>query len=429
MKEKIKCGEFQLDTDFVLFVEKILNDLSSESDDEQKVNVLLDGVVEFYKADRAYVIEGDLEPVGAINAYERTAEGKPFQRDTLKDFPASAYEHWVELFLKKEPIIIEDMETIREAYPDEYKYFMDSEVHSLIMVPYNSRLSRGFVGIDNPKRYRVNPLALRVLAHIIMQVMMEIKLTAQNSALESVSEQEGDLVKVSLFGKLEITAKGGKLTSKEIPGKGKTILALMLLNPEIRFSTQELYDLLTTEENTTERMGVMVSNYIYKIRSSLSVIGLNKLICNEDGMYYLNPEFRIESDVLHFKELCSKMKATSDEDKKLALALELLELYTSLIPASYCDSVRFETEAMDLHMKFLDISKWCANYYLRRGMHGEAYEILYQARKIDHEDGPIILLTAKVMKSSNASGLKNFGKKMRKYLTQEECDELEEIFK
>lgn len=427
MENKIRRGEFQIDKDFIVFVEKILRGISAEPDDAQKVNLLLDGVVEFYKADRAYVIEGDLEPICAVNAYERTAEGKPFQRDTLEDLPASAYARWAELFLKNETIIIKDMEEIHEIYPDEYAYFAASAVHSLIIVPYSGRLSRGFIGVDNPTRYMENPLALQVLAHIIMELLTEIKLTAKNIALESASAQEADLVKVKLFGNMEITAKGGKLTYKNIPGKGRTILAMMLLDPTVRYSAQTLYDMLSAKEASQDKVGVTIANYIYKIRSALSVINLKDLIYNDDGVYYINPAFRIESDILHFQQLCKKMNTEKDHSKQIEIALEALETYTSPPPLSLCNSADFDTIVLDLETRFLMLATWCTNYYLENGNPEQAYEILLRARKIDSSDIGLILLMIKVMKLGNVPGVKRFAEKVKKNLQNEEKAKIDKI--
>lgn len=429
MKNTNEFPRFMIDKEFRTFIEILIDALSREADHEKHLDLLLDAAVEFYKADRAYIIEGDFEPVCAINTHERVASGKPYQQDTLKDLPTSAYVRWGELFLQQEPIVIEDMETIRDSLPGEYAYFADSDVHGLIIVPFCGHLTRGLIGVDNPTRYRNDSLTLRVLTHIMAEELTEIKLLDENSALLGVSKYPDKVVRVRLFGQMEITARGGQFPAKALTGRGKAILALMLLNPTIRFSSMELHDILSTEEHDAEKQGVIVSNTIYKIRSKLDTIGLKDLLINDDGMYYLNPEFTIDSDVQKFRQFCRDMRIEPDEEEKLKIAQKALGLYLGSLPSSFCDSVRFETEAMDLDMKFLSISKWCAETYLSRGDYESAYEVVHHAHMIDPEDGSMLLLMVQIKQAAHAPRLKTYAKKIRKYLNEDECKELEEMIK
>ena len=147
------------------------------------------------------------------------------------------------------------------------------------------------------------------------------------------------------------------------------------------------------------------------------------------GMYFLNPEFSIASDVLKFRQFSQDMKWKSDEDEKLKIAHKALDFYVRPLPSSLCDSVRFETESMDLQMKFLGISKWCAETYISRKDYEKAYEVVYKAHKVDPEDGAMMLLMAKIKKVGKVPGLKTYAKRIRRYLTKEECAELDEIMK
>lgn len=334
-----------------------------------------------------------------------------------------------ELFLQQQPIVIEDMESIRDTIPGEYAYFINSDVRGIIIVPFFSYLARGFIGIDNPKRYQDDPLTLRVLTHFLAEQLTEVKLKDENNALLGVSQYPDKMVQVKLFGQMEITARGGRLPSKALTARGKALLGLMVLNPHVHFSTMELHDILSPEEHDYEKQGVVVSNAIYKIRSKLDTIGLKELIINEDGMYFLNPEFSIDSDVEKFRQFYRDMRWESDDEEKLKKAHKALGLYVRPLPSSLCDSVRFETEAIDLQMKYLEMSQWCAETYISRKDYEKAYEVVYKAHKVDPEDGAMLLLMAKIKKDGKAPGLKTYAKRIRRHLTKEECAELDEIIK
>ena len=80
-----------------------------------RIEKLLDGAIAYYGADRAYVIEGDVELITDVNTYERCAPGVEPQRDTLKDMPPEGYVHWLEIFRKFEDVVIPDMEAIKDT--------------------------------------------------------------------------------------------------------------------------------------------------------------------------------------------------------------------------------------------------------------------------------------------------------------------------
>lgn len=143
MQQSVSCtGEFRA------FLLELVGKLSGEKDCEKRIATLLDAAIEYFGSDRAYVIEGDTELVTAVNTHERCAPGVEFQQDTLKDMPVEAYMRWLEVFHHYEAVVIEDMETMKDEHPGEYKYFTDSDVHSIIVVPFSKRINHGFVGVD-----------------------------------------------------------------------------------------------------------------------------------------------------------------------------------------------------------------------------------------------------------------------------------------
>lgn len=281
--------------------------LSEEPDCAKRIDALLDAAVDFFGADRAYVIEGDTELVTAVNTHERCAPGMEFQQDTLKDMPVEAYMRWLDVFQRNEAVVIEDMEVLKESSPGEYKYFTDSDVHSIIVVPFTKRINHGFVGVDNPTRNRTDAMTLRILAYAIALELNEIKLTQEKAALLDVSKYPENIVHVHLLGEMKISARGGTIYQNSFTIQGQAILAIMLLNPEKQFSIDDLYDIISPAKEA-DNPGAVVSNVVYKVRSKLDIIGLKELVHNERGAYYLNPRFQVETDVSRFKQFASAMQ-------------------------------------------------------------------------------------------------------------------------
>lgn len=111
---------------------KLVAALTGENNISKRIEMLLDGAIAFYNADRAYVVEGDAELITGVNTYERCAPGVEPQQDTLKDMPLEGYVHWLEIFRRFAEVAIPDMEAIGDTRPGEYRYFHNSNVISII---------------------------------------------------------------------------------------------------------------------------------------------------------------------------------------------------------------------------------------------------------------------------------------------------------
>ncbi len=161
-------------TDIGKMISELSDALYKETDAAVRIGKLLEATVEFFDADRTYVIEGEMDPLCAENAYERCAEGKEHQLDALKDFPPEASQYWLKMYKKSEIVTIKDMEDIREERSAEYEFFKASDVKSIILAPFDKGDNHGFVGVDNPSNYVEQPRAMAVIAYIIGLDMDEI---------------------------------------------------------------------------------------------------------------------------------------------------------------------------------------------------------------------------------------------------------------
>ena len=66
------------------------------------------------------------------------------------------YPRWVDALSSGEPIIIEDIETLKETNPDEYLHYRRLAAHSIIGTPFGERPT-GFLVVRNPKKYKAFP--------------------------------------------------------------------------------------------------------------------------------------------------------------------------------------------------------------------------------------------------------------------------------
>lgn len=120
------------------------------------INFMLKSIGEFTDADRAYVFETS-ENHTSTNTYEWCAAGVVPQIQNLRDIPFESMPKWIEVFLRGENILIEDLEAYRESMPLEYELLKFQNVSTLIAFPISVREKLiGFVGVDNPDMKKSN---------------------------------------------------------------------------------------------------------------------------------------------------------------------------------------------------------------------------------------------------------------------------------
>lgn len=139
------------------------------------INGLLESACCFYHADRAYVLECDWELATGSNTYEYCAEGVLPQMETLQQVPLEIVPHWMNVFRTNEPMIIPDVDALKEQYEDEHQMLSRQGIHSLLAMPFSKRINTGYLGVDNPQRYQDDPRYLQIITYAIVAELNEIK--------------------------------------------------------------------------------------------------------------------------------------------------------------------------------------------------------------------------------------------------------------
>lgn len=111
--------------------------LRSLEDSEAIINGLLQGAAEFYGAARASVVEADWNLKIGLLTYEWCAEGIEHQKDMLQYLAVESFPRWCEFLSLNRPVVIPDMEAIKDTYPDEYQFFQNYGVKSILAAPFS----------------------------------------------------------------------------------------------------------------------------------------------------------------------------------------------------------------------------------------------------------------------------------------------------
>ena len=149
---------------------KCLQILGDEEKFAEAVDIILGLLGEQYEADRAYIFEYNVgeNTVTSSNTHEWCANNVVGQIDKLQNVPLEAFSLWMSQLENNSNIIIESLESIREAHPEDYELLRMQGIHSLMVVPLHvdGKVS-GFIGVDNPRSNRNDYSLLRSLALVV----------------------------------------------------------------------------------------------------------------------------------------------------------------------------------------------------------------------------------------------------------------------
>lgn len=308
--------------------------LRNVDDSDVIIRTTLQTAIEFYEADRAYVLELDRELNIASNTYEQCADGVTPVIEMLQQLPFEPFPRWGDAFSRGVPIIIDDMDKLKSEHPDEYIHMQKQEISSLLAVPFFRRPISGFLGVDNPRRYENDSSFLFILSYIVVLELSEIRRRAairiaQHQAVPSVPVT----LQINLLGCFEIISPNGSLRDEDFSNEaGYNLLTYLILNRKKSYSIRAIAEAIWDDSEISDPY-TAVKNVVYKLRNTLDYIGLRDLVVAARGTFTLNPTYRICTDTERFEEICKRIPNVTNPDMLNQLFESLTYLYKgSLLP-------------------------------------------------------------------------------------------------
>lgn len=157
--------------------EAILNEclqqIFSTTNPEESIEQLMVYIANVFGCDRAYIFEIK-EKIYASNTYEWCAESVIPQKELLQNVPLSSIDWWMDLFAENQVTVIENLENIRNLYPESYAVLKPQNITSLVAGPIKADGQIiGFLGVDNPDKQRM-PLVepfLNVIGYFVSSLL------------------------------------------------------------------------------------------------------------------------------------------------------------------------------------------------------------------------------------------------------------------
>ena len=301
--------------------------LRSLEDSEDIIDGLLQGAAEFYGAARASVVEADWDLKIGLLTYEWCAEGVEHQKNMLQYLAVESFPRWCEFLSLNRPVVIPDMEAIRDTYPDEFQFFQQYGVKSVLAAPFSKRINQGYIAVDDPTRFRDDPTFLFIISYAVVVELNEIKLSQSIAAAQRASKYSDHDVYVNCLGDLEIRNAKGTLTEEDISSDlCLNLFALIITNTKRPLKADRLAAELWPGD-VIDSPYRSVSNIAYRLRRILSIIGLEDLIVGRHGAFVINPEYTVYTDFDRFEETRRRLKAETNPKTQHDLYRSAIALY------------------------------------------------------------------------------------------------------
>lgn len=149
MQEKYNNAVMQYEN-----LERIVNEAMRTAMKAPNADTAIDIILEYLgktlDGERTYVFEKNANNCDD-NTYEWVAKGVAPQKHLLRNVPPEVCENWYNSFDMGNPIVIDDIENIKEDNPKQYDILKMQDIKSIVVVPLcHEGKNIGFYGIDNP---------------------------------------------------------------------------------------------------------------------------------------------------------------------------------------------------------------------------------------------------------------------------------------
>lgn len=309
-------------------ITQLVDSLHNSDDPGEILQEMLVAVTEFYDGDWAGIMEADLT-IKIWSTYwwynRRTGGMTPNRFGDLED--GEYLIRWIDAMTSGTPMIIENVEDLKDTSPKEYAFLKENGVSSMIAVPFWKRPT-GFLIVRNPKRYLKRTSVLKALAFVAVSSINEKRLldSMRLTPTPDIIKHDNDIV-INLCNGMSIITTKGVLSEDDLKSPKMTqLIAFLLFRGSIPAPPLEIFHRLWPEEDD-ERANTNVKVLVYRLHQIFGLISDYRLIEYARSGYRLNPELNIVTDLQIFESYWDQAQITVDLATKGNLLKKAIETY------------------------------------------------------------------------------------------------------
>ena len=346
---------------YALELEQLLSMLEEamHSSDDPKNIVLasMKTACEFYGADWCGFLEVDLDlniwaPLIWYNPgiHDQTSE-LINEHESLEFMP-----RWIKAMEEDNPVILTDVEEVKEENVQEYEMYVRMGVNSLIAVPITPRPC-GFLVIRNPKRYMNKSSMLRMLGVVVLSNINEHRFleSARKRYSPQAIKNDKDIV-MNFFGKLEIFTSTGMMEEDEFNApKICRVVTYLLFNPGAHTPWEIAAALWPNDESSREAVSSNIRGLLYRFNNKFSMISEYRLVESVYAGYRINPELHITTDLEQFDNCMEAIQSAGNSMMRIELLKQAVNIYRGPVFASARDEFWISDTVSEYHMQYIGV--------------------------------------------------------------------------
>ena len=267
------------------------------------------------------------------------------------------YGRWIQCLRDHEPIIVPDVEAIKEEMPDEYMLYHRLDANAVMAVPF-WKGPTGFLTLRNAKKYKNQTGFLRMLNYAVISSLNEYflletrKLTIISPRITNATD-----VYISLFGELKITTEKGVLTEQELKSpKIARLLVYLLLKGKMTASPREIASAIWPGEDI-EAAVKNIKGLVYRFRQTFELLSDYRLIESTPTGYQINPRLNVFTDFQLFDKKWSIAMKAADHKEKVEFLKKAIDLYQGPLFGSARDEHWIMSKVVAFEYRYKEIVK------------------------------------------------------------------------
>ena len=238
------------------------------------------------------------------------------------------YATWAQHLLEQKPLIIPDVEQIRESKPKEYEAYQRLAARSIMGVPFGQH-PLGFMVIRNMKQYTDRPEPLQLACFVAMMMLEQIRRNRMEKLTKKHDEDDGRFrIRYNILGPHNFVIDGKEIYEQDLPHPNRRawiIMLYMVLHKRPVDQQKMIADNWPDEEVDTARNNMRQA--IFRLHNDLSAYHDVKVIDTRSRMMDFSGEVNVTTDADEMEDLYNRAKNLPDGDDKIILLKKAFELY------------------------------------------------------------------------------------------------------
>lgn len=287
--------------------------LRNTFDPKKILDSLLHDAVEYYGADRAYILEADWHLGIFTNTYEVCRNSVPSQIPLLQSVPFEKVKSMEKALERNVPIVLSDAERIEKKKSEEYELLKSLDIQRLVAAPMRKTYNSGFLCVDNPTKFSGDPDYLLLLAYVAISELNEITLREMvETYRRNIPTRAANDVSINCLGRLEIITPKGTLCEEDFSSDLIcAFFAYLVITKKKISSSREIINTVW-EDSAQGDPYLQVKNAANRLRNILKRIEMDSLVIPYHGTFILNPKYHVYTDLERLENVCKRMMAEDD---------------------------------------------------------------------------------------------------------------------